>query len=62
MWLGSKRLARCHPFSGKFGYDPVPDRFAEEFAENSNQEMKSNHAAANHAMDRSAVMKDGIRL
>ena len=25
VWLGTKRLARCQPFSRKFGYDPVPD-------------------------------------
>jgi uncharacterized protein len=25
VWLGMKRLARCHPFSRKFGYDPIPD-------------------------------------
>lgn len=25
-WLGVKRLLRCHPFSGRFGVDPVPDR------------------------------------
>jgi putative membrane protein insertion efficiency factor len=25
VWLGMKRLARCQPFSHKFGYDPIPD-------------------------------------
>jgi uncharacterized protein len=24
-WMTVKRLARCQPFSGKFGYDPVPE-------------------------------------
>jgi putative membrane protein insertion efficiency factor len=24
-WLALKRLGRCHPFSGKFGCDPVPE-------------------------------------
>jgi putative membrane protein insertion efficiency factor len=26
VWLGIKRLLRCHPFSRKFGYDPVPEK------------------------------------
>ena len=25
VWLGGKRLLRCHPLSGRFGYDPVPE-------------------------------------
>jgi putative membrane protein insertion efficiency factor len=25
VWLGLQRLARCQPFSRKFGYDPIPD-------------------------------------
>jgi len=24
-WLALKRLARCQPLSGRFGYDPVPE-------------------------------------
>jgi len=26
VWLGTKRLLRCHPLSRKFGYDPVPEK------------------------------------
>ncbi len=57
VWLGSKRLARCHPLSGKFGFDPVPEQFPENFSDGKQQEMKINHAAANQAIDRSAVNK-----
>ena len=27
VWLGMKRLLRCHPLSRKFGYDPIPENW-----------------------------------
>jgi uncharacterized protein len=66
VWLGSKRLARCHPFSGKFGFDPVPDEFHEKIADGNLYKMKTNYASAEHEVIRSAAIKgtikDGIRL
>jgi uncharacterized protein len=37
-WLGLKRLLRCHPFSRRFGYDPVPEKWVPEKWE----EMRAN--------------------
>ena len=36
VWLGLKRLLRCHPLSRRFGYDPVPEKW-----ENMSSEMNA---------------------
>jgi uncharacterized protein len=40
MWLGTKRLSRCHPLSRKFGHDPVPEKW-EEMPEDSTMISKT---------------------
>jgi putative membrane protein insertion efficiency factor len=29
-WLALKRLGRCQPLSGKFGFDPVPEEWSSQ--------------------------------
>lgn len=58
VWLGAGRLLRCHPFSGKFGYDPVPEKpAADNFSEDAVHD--ANPAALHyHAVDRADTKRD----
>jgi putative membrane protein insertion efficiency factor len=46
-WLTLKRLARCQPFSGKFGIDPVPENWEALSSEPCAQDV-CHSAAASH--------------
>jgi len=44
VWMGIKRLARCHPLSKKFGHDPVPEKW--EVFSPGNDAAGDGHSAA----------------
>ena len=58
VWLGIKRLSRCHPFSGKFGFDPVPEIASEA----PNDLQNKTYAAALYSQRHIAATKDGTPL
>jgi len=58
IWLGLQRLSRCHPLSGKFGFDPVPEKLSEA----SSHQKTPTYAAALRPTNHIAATKDGTSL
>lgn len=46
VWLGLKRLLRCHPLSRRFGYDPVPEKLEDIPAETTTALNAASRSAA----------------
>lgn len=44
MWMGLKRLLRCHPLSRKFGVDPVPEPLGATSPPDANLESRATSA------------------
>jgi putative membrane protein insertion efficiency factor len=45
IWLGLKRLLRCHPLSRKFGYDPVPEKWDDMTSKMNTSESNTSRSA-----------------
>jgi putative membrane protein insertion efficiency factor len=50
-WLTLRRLLRCHPFSGKFGFDPVPECCHEEHGTAPGDEFSSSASPSLEALE-----------
>jgi uncharacterized protein len=55
-WLALKRLLRCHPFSRRFGYDPVPEKSDTSIADphDERHDQPAHHAEPAAAVSREA--------
>jgi uncharacterized protein len=61
VWLGMKRLLRCHPFTKRCGYDPVPEKWEEMRREMWEKQVEAGQSLPGSGQTEGGSVASGVR-